>query len=252
VIGEETVAAMIPICEHLAVLDLTGVRGCNDDFAADILEKSPNLKRLSLKNCRKITDKTLSKVAHLPKLQCLDVGGCFNLTTAKVLEIVPNLPELNELHASGLLWKDYTVKELVEIRDTWKGLSLGFSMDLTQSALRESLIHLGDSLESLALPFCESVVDNALLGMLGRNLPRLQFLDLRGNPSLSTLTGWYDGRASADLPAQPLTVLARFSSLSESSVEETRRVHPVSTAENRLTVYLDGGGMGAGIIREVV
>ena len=85
------------------------------------------------------------------------------------------------------------------------------------------------------------------MGMLGRNLPAVQYLDVRGNPSLNTLTGWYDGRASADLPAQALHVLARFSSLSESSVEETRRVHPVEAA--LLTVILDATGSGTGITR---
>jgi hypothetical protein len=61
------------------------------------------------------------------------------------------------------------------------------------------------------------------------------------------MTGWYDGRASADLPAQALLVLARYSGLSESSVDETKRVHPL--AARALTAILDGNGMGAGIVR---
>ena len=85
--------------------------------------------------------------------------------------------------------------------------------------------------------------------MLGRNLPLLKYLDLRGNPALNTVTGFYDGRASADLPVQALTVLGRYTSLTENSVEETRRAHPQMTADDLLTVYLDGGGMGAGISR---
>jgi hypothetical protein len=231
------------------VLDLTGIRGLTDDLATAIVKASPNIQRLSLKNCRKITGKTARQLMPLKKLQCLDVGGCFNMTTTDILEIIPSLPELNELHASGLLWNDASVQALVEVRDTWKGLSLGFSTDLTQAALRESLVQLGDSLESLALPFCENVVDNALLGVLGRNMPVLQYLDLRGNPGLSTVTGFYDGRASADLPVKALTVIGRYSSLSENSIEETRRVHPLHTAGNLLTVHMDEKGMGAGIAR---
>jgi hypothetical protein len=159
------------------------------------------------------------------------------------------LPLLDELHASGLLWNDATLSALVKVRDTWKGLSLGFSLEISSTVLRESLLHLGDSLQSLALPFCETIVDNALLGLLGRNMPLLQFLDLRGNPSLNTVTGFYDGRASAYLPAQALTILARYSGISENSVEDTRRVHPLHTAGNLLTIYLDEKGMGAGILR---
>lgn len=235
---------------HLAVLDLTGLRGLTDDFATMMLCTMPNLKRLSLKNCRKMTSKTIQSLAvHQAGLECLDVGGCFNITPKDMLTLVPQLPALRELHASGLPWNNESLKALVELRDTWKGLSLGFTDHFTQAALRESLIQLGDSLESLALPFCENVVDNALLGMLGRNLPFLKYLDLRGNPTLNTVTGFYDGRASADLPTQELTVLARYTSLNENSVEETRRAHPLQTADDLLTVYLDGNGMGAGISR---
>jgi hypothetical protein len=111
--------------------------------------------------------------------------------------------------------------------------------------LRESVLEISDSLTSLALPFCETVVDNALLGILGRNLPHIRSLDLRGNPNLYTLTGFYDGRASADLPVddQMLTVLARYTGITDNSVEETKRVHPTA----QLQVFLGTGGMGAGI-----
>jgi hypothetical protein len=121
---------------------------------------------------------------------------------------------------------------------------LGFSR-FTQRALRESVLEISDSLTSLALPFCETVVDNALLGILGRNLPHIRSLDLRGNPNLYTLTGFYDGRASADLPVddQMLTVLARYTGITDNSVEETKRVHPTA----QLQVFLGTGGMGAGI-----
>lgn len=249
--ADETVEAMVKsgMCPHLAALDLTGLRGLTDDLAAMILQASPNIQRLSLKNCRKITGKTVRQLMPVKKLRCLDVGGCFNITTADVLEIIPSLPQLDELHASGLLWDDASVQELVEVRDTWKALSLGFNHEMTQPVLRESLIQLGDSLQSIALPFCENVVDNALLGALGRNMPVLQYLDLRGNPNLNTITGFYDGRASADLPVLSLTVIARYTLLSENSIEETRRVHPLHTAGNLLTVYLDDKGMGAGVVR---
>jgi hypothetical protein len=233
---------------HCAVLDLTGVQGLTDELTAQLWAVMPNLERLSLKNCRRVTGKTLHTLANGPmasKLQCLDIGGCANVTTKDVLEVVPSLPALTELHASGLQWSDQYVRSLVELRDTWKALSFGFSLYLTQNSLRESLMLCADTLQSLALHFCDNAVDNALLGILGRNLPNIRFLDLRGNPNLNTVTGWYDGRASADLPAQPLTVLGRYTSLTEAGVEETRRVHPLTAVD--LTVILDGSGVGAGI-----
>ena len=248
-IADETFACMVKsgMCMHLAVLDLTGLRGLTDKLTTMVFEVSPNIERLSLKNCRKITRNTTRQLILLKKLKCLDVGGCFNVSTIDVLDVIPSLPELKELHGSGLLWNDESLQSLVSLRDNWRSLSLGFSTNITQPVLRESLMQLGDSLRSLALPFCENIVDNALLGVLGRNMPVLQFLDLRGNGSLNTITGFYDGRTSADLPASSLTVVGRYSGLSEVSVEETRRVHPLHAAGNLLTVYLDEKGMGAAI-----
>lgn len=268
-LSSETIEAMVKsgMGPYLAVLDLTGVHGITDDVSAMLFAPSVcvNLKRLSLKNCRKISGKSirLLPTACGNSLECLDIGGCFNISASSdVLEVIGSLPKLSELHASGLQWNDEMVSTLISRIESpqpkrkgtlspWQGLSLGFSIHLTQSSLRESLMLIADTLQSLALPFCETVVDNALLGVLGRNLPCLKYLDLRGNPSLNTLTGWYDGRVSADLStAQELTVLGRYTSVTETSVEETRRVHPL--AANSLVVVLDGSGMGAGIAREYI
>ena len=248
-VSHETIDAMLEsqMGENLAVLDWTGVHGLHDEMLAKLLPTCPNLLRLSLKNCRRVTVESLRVVAqHQPRLESLDVGGAFNISAEDVLEVIPILTDLKEIHASGLGWTDESVERLVNQRP-WNKISLAFSFRLTQSSLRQSLMHIADTLVSLSLPFCENTVDNALLGMLGRNLPAVQYLDVRGNQSLSTLTGWYDGRASADLPAQSLLVLGRFSGLSEVSIEETRRVHPLEGG--LLTAILDSSGAGTGITR---
>jgi hypothetical protein len=259
-LSRDTLEALVEsgLGPNLAVLDLTGIHGLTDDMISTVLLPTcVNLRRLSLKNGRRLTVNTLRSVAqYQARLVTLDIGGCFNMCAEDVLEVAPLLRVMTELHASGLGWTDETVASLLSMRTSstsmsnnqntgWQALSLGFSLQLTAPALRTSLMNAADTLISLALPFCESLVDNALMGMLGRNMPQLQYLDVRGNGGLTTLTGWYDGRVSADLPAQALVVLGRYSGMSESSVEETKRVHPVDAAD--LTVYLDGQGMGAGI-----
>lgn len=251
-LGTDTIEAMVEsgMGPHLAVLDLTGTHGLTDHFLSLLLPVTPNMMRLGIKNCRRLTNKSLSLLAtHTPKLTSLDIGGCFNIEPKAVLEVaVPALTAMKELHCSGLGWTNESIADLTDTRE-WKSLALGFSLRLTQSSLRQSLMTISTSLTALALPFCESVMDNAILGILGRNLPMIAYLDVRGNPGLSTLTGWYDGRASADLPAQTLLVLGRYSGLQDSSVEETRRIHPNEASTDFLTVVLDGGGMGAAISR---
>jgi hypothetical protein len=253
VVGEETFERMreADLGPYLAVVDLTGVGGLTDDLMRRVLPTFANLRQLSLKNCRRITVQTIQTlVDHVVHLETLDVGGAYNVRCQQLINaVLPNkLPRLVSLHASGLGWDDDALSSLVRGRDHWTQLSLSFSTNLTQaSALKSSLSQVADSLTSLALAFCETLMDNAALGLLGRNLPNIISLDVRGNPQLNTMTGWYDGRVSADLPAQNLTVLGRYSGLTDASVDETRRQHPVEARD--LLVVLDGGGMGAGITR---
>jgi hypothetical protein len=254
-VSTDTIEAMVEsdMGAYIGVLDLTGIHGMTDAMLEQLLPKCPNLYRLSLKNCRRLTGKSLQVLAqHQAKsLTCLDIGGSFNITKDDVLDAIPNLPLLDEIHASGLDWTDATLDRLVELR-AWAALSFAYSNSehhLTQPSLRTSLVKIAPSLISLAMPFCELVMDNALLGWMGRNLPQVRFLDVRGNAALTTLTGWYDGRASVTngLPPQRLLVLGRYSGLSEQSVEETKRVHPLDAAD--LIVILDGTGTGTGITR---
>ena len=253
-LSTDTIEAMVEaqMGPFVGVLDLTGIHGLTDQMLETLLPTCPHLYRLSVKNCRRVTGRCLLEcVAVHPvgqnSLTCLDVGGSFNITKRDLLDAIPSLPQLEEVHASGLEWDDASIDELVQLRP-WKALSLGFSLHLSQAALKQSLVTIADSLVSLAIHFCEDVVDNALLGMMGRNLPNIQFLDVRGCGNLSTLTGWYDGRASANLEPQPLHVLARYSGLTEANVEETKRVHPLDAQD--LSVILDGTGTGSGITVE--
>lgn len=247
-ISGETIEYMMEanIGPCLACLDLTGVRGLTDDLLEQLLPSCKQLKALSIKNCRRLTSQCCKVIGLLTNLERIDVGGAYNLKPdPDLLELVPKLPKLTELHASGLGWTDSTLEQLCELR-SWNCLSLSFSLTLSHTALRQSLSTVSSTLRSLALAFCESTIDNIAMGLLGRNLPHVTSLDIRGNP-VSTLTGWYDGRVSADLPVQALIVLARYSALTEASVEETKRVHPVEAVD--LTVILDDKGIGVAIQR---
>ena len=247
-IFDETIEAMVKtgMGQNLGVLDLTGINGLTDELLEQLLPTCPALVRLSLKNCRRLTQQSMKIVAnHQSQLAFLDIGGSYNIHPQDLLEIVvPKLPQLVELHASGLAWTNDLVAKLTALRP-WSGLSFGYAAFLTATPLKEALVHVAATLQMVALQFCENLVDNALLGSLGRNLPNVVCLDVRGNSSLNSLTGWYDGRASADLKPQGLVVLARYSSISKSSLEETKRIHPVEAAD--LICVLDGTGVGTGV-----
>lgn len=248
-IADDTVDAMIKsgMGECVGVLDMTGMHTLTDELVEKLLVTMPNLQRLSLKNCRRLTGRSLLVVAeHLPNLTCLDVGGSYNMTTAEVLETLPSLANLDELYASGLGWTDLTLQQLADER-SWKGLGVGFSQLLTPSGLREAL-STQSHLERLSIPFCEQALDTSLLGFLGRMLPGVTALDIRGSMQVNSLTAWFDGRAVVGAPAQELFVLARYSNLTKGSLDETKRIHPIHAVE--LTCVLDGKGVGGGIHRQ--
>lgn len=252
-LGEDTVNAMVesgmPI--HLAVLDMTGIQPLTDDFLYPILKDAKNLKRLSVKNCRRLTNKTLENLGHFnTQLTSLDIGGAYNLKPQAVLEVCANLFHLKELYASGLSWTDSLLQELTSLRG-WKGLSVGFAPLLTAAGFKAAMLSQTTCLLSLSIPFCEQMVDAALLGALGRHLPLLRALDVRGNTNLVSLTGWYDGRATLAPKPDPqrLLVLARYSGVTKASLEDTKRIHPLDAMQ--LECILDSGGIGLGIQRRV-
>lgn len=252
ILGEETIEAMVKskMMPHLAVLDLSGIQPLTDAFLEPILKDAKNLQRLSVKNCRRLTNHTLENLGqYSSQLTSLDVGGSYNLQPQAVLEACANLFYLKELYASGLAWTDELLQDLTGLRG-WKGLALGFAPMLTARGFKAAMLSQSNSLNSLAIPFCEAMVDAALMGNLGRHLPELRALDVRGNSNLASLTGWYDGRATLvpKPPARPLFVLARYSGISKSSIEDTKRIHPLDALQLECT--LDSGGIGIGIQRE--
>lgn len=250
-LSDRTFRAMVDsnMGENIGALDLTGVQGLTDELLLMLIPKCPNMTRLSLKNCRRITKKGFETVKTLKNLTCLDVGGSYNLSTMDVLDVVEELPNLVELFASGLAWNDATLEKLMDSGKEWIGLSIGFS-HITAHGLRETLPLVADSLTHLSIPFLENAVDNALIGFLGKTLPNLVCLDIRGNSSVSTMTGFFDGRQlNGSMEADELFVLARYSNVQASSVEETKRIHPVLASN--LLVVLNGGGVGGGIRRRM-
>lgn len=251
-IGERTIDAMVKsgVGQHIGVLDLTGISSLTDDSVTKLLSTTPNLRRLSLKNCRRISGKALKAVAEQTAgLACLDIGGSYNISTLDVLTSVPDFPQLEELYASGLGWTDASLEQLTKDR-SWKGLGIGFSITVTAAGIRQALGAQHD-LRRLSLAFCEQAVDGGLLGFLGRALTKLTVLDIRGNQNVSSMTNWFDGRAAVEgVETQELFVLARYSNIGKTSAEETKRIHPLHAAN--LVCVVDGGGTGKGIRRKAI
>eukprot|EP00531_Pseudo-nitzschia_arenysensis_P012208 CAMPEP_0116123602 /NCGR_PEP_ID=MMETSP0329-20121206/4834_1 /TAXON_ID=697910 /ORGANISM="Pseudo-nitzschia arenysensis, Strain B593" /LENGTH=686 /DNA_ID=CAMNT_0003617525 /DNA_START=133 /DNA_END=2193 /DNA_ORIENTATION=- len=305
------------LLEHIHILDLTGLQTLTDDVLLPFLKSAGlQLERLSVKNCRRLTDISVHNMCeYCPNLQAIDLGGDYNIWPRTVIDALAvkvtkrgrgvftsqALPHLVELHAGGIGptggWSDDLLPELFALRG-WKALSIGFSPYLTFAGWKTALLsveqkhkeeqeqaeaqppegsaegvtpedankknetkpkantNMCQTLQSLGIAFCEhQLVDNAWLGLVGRHLPNLRALDVRGNHSVNSMTSWYDGRATISTssgtkvhPKQSLVVLARYSGVSANSIEETKRIYAMAAAP--LTVSTESDGIGLGILRQ--
>ena len=258
--------ANVGVC--LGVLDLTGVHGLTDSILSDIIcaGSFPHIRRLSIKNCRKITGDGVASLVNLTKLTAVDMGGCFNVRPNDVLSMVQAHPStekgtLHEIYASGLGWTDVDLELLIESTSGHlRGLGIGFSPFISGPGLILAMNKVADTLERLAVPFCDGM-DDAAAAALGKSLTKLTVLDIRGT-KVTSLTGLMDGRYAsgiitpideAALAASKdeainghLFVLARYSGITKNSLEETMKLQQNAIF---LNCIIDGAGTGGGIRR---
>lgn len=244
----------------LGTLDLTGAHGLTDSILSEVICSGsfPRIQRLSLKNSRKLTGKAVANLVKLRHLRAVDVGGCFNIHPNDVIEMVQQHPgtkkgTLTEIYAGGLGWTDVALETLIELTSTHlRGLGIGFSTYLSGPGLVLMLTKAAETLDRLSIPFVASV-DDAVASALGKALPKLAVLDIRGCNKVYSLTGMMDGRIAAGNSgaevAKHLFVLARYSGISNNSLEETSKLYRNELGEPIFDCVLDGGGTGGGVRR---
>jgi solute carrier family 6 GABA transporter-like protein 1 len=235
----------------LGTLDITGVHGLNDAILSNVIcgGSFNRLRRLSLKNCRKLTGKGIASLVKLSNLRAIDVGGCFNVQPDDIIAMIKSHPStqrggFEEIYASGLGWTDVALELIVDATvGQLRGLGVGFSQYISGPGLILTLSKLASTLDHLAVPFCPGL-DDTVLSALSKKLPKLAVLDIRGNNKVYSLSGMMEGRATS-ASAKHLFVLARYSGISINSLDETLRL----IDSQSLTCILDGGGTGGGIRR---
>mmetsp|Transcript_26420 Transcript_26420/g.40906 ORF Transcript_26420/g.40906 Transcript_26420/m.40906 type:complete len:448 (+) Transcript_26420:35-1378(+) len=264
-IGMNTLGAMkeANIGSVLGALDLTGVHALTDKILTDLVNHCPRIRRLSIKNCRKVTGVGLTAVAKgLPDLRSIDMGGSFNITPADVIELAKLHPgtavgTFTEIHASGLNWSDEFLEVFIDlVKGHLTGLSIGFSPRLTAARVAATLGQVGETLTSLSMHFCDCMTIDLSI-QLGKLLPKLRVIDIRGAGSINSITPMLDARAASvggygrvnegeagDDNFPVVFVLARYTGITSSSLVDTRAVHSYD-----FECIIDGGGLGSGIRR---
>ena len=166
-----------------------------------------NLRRLTLDNCKKLSDGALAFVGQVATLETLSLAGCKSITDAGLTSLAQPLLSLS---VRGCRVSDAGLAKLMAgIGATCTSLDLASTQ---AAALALGAVASHGCAETLDLSGCANVDDTALSRLSG--LAKLQTLKLGGCACVSTTS-----RAPADTPALTCLEIANCPDMTNASVE---------------------------------
>ena len=211
VVTDDQVAEALPKCLRLETVVLQGVPDVTDRTVA-IISTAPNLQRLDLSGCKRVTDVgVLNLTASKSTLQWLYLNNVTSLTDASISAVVKSCLHLRELELSGLPFlTSIAVRDLWPVSRKLKALRLARCPLLTDVAfpafmhtipshysetnekplpsrpmtLLEGLpplilSHIAENLRVLDLGYCSQLTDRVIKGIVA-HAPRIRALVLSG------------------------------------------------------------------------
>ncbi|XP_016961017.1 dynein regulatory complex subunit 6 [Drosophila biarmipes] len=163
----------------------------DENSMCQLLERLPNLRRLSLDNCRQaVTDRTMATICQYQvKLRNLNIDYCVKITDQGLIGYGDNpypisrLRGLKELNLRGCRnLTDTALKEGLKLPEL-RALSLGYCSRLTSAGF-EAVTQNCPALESLCVSSCLAVDDEIVLSIVS-HLKRLRILNLSNCAKLS-------------------------------------------------------------------
>jgi hypothetical protein len=176
---------------NLTELDISGTFQVDDDVVHMVLKKCSKLAKLNIRNCRKVTNKSLEYVnAKGRNLTALNIGGNFNLThdgLNKFLSSCSHLDAFDEIGLSGLPVQSDTLGLVSRHCSNLTAISLAYC-DLGEMALRDFIEQRGTQLQKLCISWLctttgsvhEQVSVEFVSDFLAKSCPQLQELDICG------------------------------------------------------------------------
>ncbi|XP_017026901.1 uncharacterized protein [Drosophila kikkawai] len=168
----------------LQELHLEEVCFIDENSMCELLERLPNLQRLSLDNCRQaVTDVTMSAICrYQTRLRNLNIDYCVKITDQGLMGFgatpypISRLKGLRELNLRGCRnLTDRSLKHALKLPEL-RALSLGYCSRF-QPAGFEAITHNCPSLEALCVSSCMAVDDDTVRNIVV-NLKRLRILNL--------------------------------------------------------------------------
>eukprot|EP01038_Epipyxis_sp_PR26KG_P010938 gene10938-14687_t len=185
-------------------VELVDVSGCfqvDDNCAISIINKCPNLKRLNLRNCRKLSSILVHLQASKINLEYLDIGGNINISKDTIYDYFSDrnqgcLQNIRNLNLSGLYIDNDLLLNIAHHAINLSTLKIAYC-DISEDILGQVLRLIGNKLEVLSIAWLSTtpgarnpqINGHFLHETLALVCSRLEELDVSGlkNISMSNL-----------------------------------------------------------------
>lgn len=193
------IRSIIDICPHLSYIDVTGSFQVDDETITYMLTNLKNIETLKLRDCRKITSKTLLSIQQANKiLKNLDIGGNINIDVTSIHNFLLNYQHiaiLHSFHVSGLRFNDLSLTTYMKVLASpsiIREIGMAYA-DVSSAVFRKFLLTIGSSLEYLNISWLSTTVGIANKPVQGALISQyiiesclnLQELDICGHNSFS-------------------------------------------------------------------
>lgn len=165
-VSRDYVISVVSRCHMLETIILDGCLQVDDMVINHILKTCTNIRHLSINNCRKITDDTLTSLAHKisnhnSQINTILIGGDFNITQLG-LESFFNaqlIPKLIEINISGLTLSPKIISNILQYGENIEvlGFSYATSFVINECILTHLVKKFGKTLKRLDIAWLGAV-----------------------------------------------------------------------------------------------
>ncbi|XP_019191582.1 PREDICTED: uncharacterized protein LOC109186126 [Ipomoea nil] len=167
--------------EHLEVLSVAGIPEVCDDFVIEFVTRhGHNMRELVLKDCKKLTDRSVKAVAEsCPRLCAIDLSNLCGLTDYSIGYLANGCRALHKLKLCRNAFSDEAIAAYLETSGKWlKELSLNNIKKVSHNTAMSVAEHCRN-LVSLDVSWCRNLTDEAL-GLIADSCLSLEVLKVFG------------------------------------------------------------------------
>lgn len=198
-------------------LDVGGTFQVDDESVLAITTNCPKLKVLNIRNCKKLTDRSLEHILKCDSLVSLNIGGNFNMTVSGILHFLKTklATRLEELHLSGLPITDEMMEIIGRRCNSLKTLGINYT-DVSESSIRACLNEIGERLQILSVAWiavstdltATQISEDFFSQFLPKACPKLVDLDVTGirNLHAAALLSYLDAKQFEVRPKDHIAV----------------------------------------------